>query len=278
MKPLLTLFSFLLLGCTKAQVLGVITNSSTSSTTQKTLIIFTGESNSGGDAPNSSATSGELAPRSEVQIWHNYNNNFTNLDIGTNNLLGHKDLDPEKATVSHGWELQLANRVSDGDLPNPVYLVKTGQGSTRIAHWAEGATYSTVNPWAKFQARVDSAITYLTATYGQAPRLFIFYSQGINDMNAATATATWKAATKAHLQKIRAKYGSTVPIFMTKIYISGYTTYNTAIDEIAAEEPYTYAVSTSGATSGSNIVHWDYAGMKLVANNLINTMLTNYPY
>ena len=73
----------------------------------KLLVIITGESNSGGFALNSEATTEEVAPRSAVQILDNDVLAFRPLDIGTNNLLGHAGLKP---TETHGFELELANR------------------------------------------------------------------------------------------------------------------------------------------------------------------------
>lgn len=53
------------------------------------VFVFTGESNSGGVAPNSEATAEELASTSSVQILNNTTLKFEDLDIGTNNLLDH---------------------------------------------------------------------------------------------------------------------------------------------------------------------------------------------
>ncbi|MBL8182439.1 MAG: InlB B-repeat-containing protein, partial [Blastocatellia bacterium] len=89
------------------------------------LVIITGESNSGGYAVNADATPTELSARPGVQILNNNTLLFEDLDIGTNNLIGHAGLS-ENAT--HGFELGLANSVAASEWPNsPVYLVKAGQ-------------------------------------------------------------------------------------------------------------------------------------------------------
>lgn len=232
------------------------------------LIIFTGESNSGGYALNTQATSDELLPRAGVQILNNDTLIFEDLDIGTNNLIGHAGL---SNGPTHGWELMLANRVEGTTfIPAPCYLVKTGQGASTIAQWDEG---DGSGYWTTFQARVDEAIDLLTTLTGSAPAPYIFYSQGINDSLASTAVETWKTKTLAHWDKIRAKYGM-VPIVATK-FMSYYSTYNTAIDEIVAQRQDTYAVETQDATL-RDTNHWDYAGMKLVSSRMQEVFLQNY--
>jgi len=114
------------------------------------LVVITGESNAGGYALNSEATPEELAPRPAVQILDNDALVFRPLAIGTNNLLGHAGLRP---TETHGFELELANRAERWPADRqPVYLVKTGQGGSRIADWApDGAYFRT------FRTRVAAA-------------------------------------------------------------------------------------------------------------------------
>jgi len=232
------------------------------------LIVFTGESNSGGYALNSEATTEELAPRPAVQILNNTSLVFEALDIGTNNLIGHTGL---SNGTTHGWELMLANRVEAGTfIPSPCYLVKTGQGASTIAQWDVG---DASGYWNTFQTRVDEAIDLLTTLTGSAPSIYLFYSQGINDAIAGTSTATWKTKTLAHWDKIRAKYGQ-VPIVATK-FMSNYSAYNTAIDEVVAQRQDAYAVVTSDATL-RDANHWDYAGMKLVSGRMQDVFLQNY--
>lgn len=99
---------------------------------RRLLVIINGESNSGGYALNSEALSSELLPRSAVQILDNTGlATWQDLDIGTNNLVGHSGLSNGS---THGFELELANRAETDSFYNePVYLVKTGQGGSTIA-------------------------------------------------------------------------------------------------------------------------------------------------
>ena len=48
-----------------------------------------------------------------------------------------------------------------------------------------------------------------------------------------------------------------------------YASYNTAIQQIAAADPYTYSVNTSGAGL-RDVNHWNYAGMKQVAGAMLD--------
>ena len=125
------------------------------------LVVFAGESNSGGLAANSYATSGELSIRT-LPIWDNINNDgFDFLDIGTNNLLGHAGNESYSSTA-HGAELQLANRYDDGDFGDrTVYLCKAGQGGTTIAAWMPvTGQYEGIYPYEVFIQRVSNAIIF----------------------------------------------------------------------------------------------------------------------
>jgi len=226
------------------------------------LVIITGESNSGGYAVNADATVAELSARPGVQILNNNSLLFEDLDIGTNNLIGHAGL-PENAT--HGFELGLANSVDASEWPNtPVYLVKTGQGGSTISQWTVGSPY-----WTTFNQRVTAAVNNLTAN-GKTPMVYILYSHGINDALLGTPVATWKNDTIAHLAKIRRAVGPSA-ILMTRLMSPAYDTYNTAIDEIAAADDLTLAIDVTGATL-RDANHWDYAGMKLIASRMVTNM------
>jgi hypothetical protein len=265
-----SLLAFANSGCVKSQtqVLGVIQTSGIPN-----LVIFSGESNSGGIGANASATGAELASQPTVQIYNNFTHAVENLLIGTNNLIGHVGLEAYVSN-SHGWELELANRMRAGTFaPAPLYLDKTGQGGSVINDWRVGGGYGGKDFWQTMQNRIDSTITFIQAQTGKTPRLFLFYSQGINDIISGTDTATWRTATEAHFTKIRAKYPS-IKIFMTKFNQSGYTSYNTTIDVIASRVSECYAVDPGSATYGG--AHWDYAGLKVVSDALINTLLAHY--
>lgn len=266
MRIILFIILFFSADCKAQLYFGKIPTSST-----VRLVVFIAESNSGGLAPNTSATSPELASRSVVQLLNNYSLLFENLDIGTNNLYLHKGLESYYG-ISHGWELQLANRVADGDLPNPTYLVKAGQGGTVIQQWSPGGTFEGIYPLDTFYKRMDSAISKVQSLTGKTARPVIFYTQGINDIIAGTSVATWKDSTINSINRIRTRYGQ-VPVFMTNFYMSGRTTYNTAISEIAAAMTNVYVIDTNGAGETGDNNHWNYAGMKLIVDRMIDAML-----
>ena len=240
------------------------------------LFVYTGESNSGGYALNSEAFPAELLARPSVQILNNDTLEFEDLHIGVNNKLGHYGHEASWYTT-HGWELGLANRVeANTSFDSPVYLVKACMGGSQINDWVDGGAGNygtgTVHPWELFQERVNAAISLLQGQ-GKTVQLYIFYSQGINDAIAGTNINTWKTATLAHFDKIRAMYGP-VTIVMTK-FMSIYAAFNTAIDQLITARPDLYAVNTTDATT-RDTNHWDYAGMKLIGQRMENVLIENY--
>jgi len=225
------------------------------------LIIITGESNSGGYALNSELTNDKLIARPSVQILNNNTFQFEDLDIGTNNLIDHAGLG---STDTHGFENEIANSVEASNWNTDVlYLIKTGQGASKIEDWEVGGTY-----WTKFVQRVDEGLNIIN-NMGKIPVIYIFYSQGINDAIANTNIETWKEATLNHFKKIRSYLGF-VPIIMTK-FMSNYSSYNSAIDDLSQESG-NYSVVTSDA-SLRDANHWDSDGMDLVADRMITLSL-----
>lgn len=249
------------------------------------LFLFWGESNSGGIAPNTSATTGELAVRSQVQIYNSSTSLFESLHIGVNNLIGHVGLESH-LNDAHGWELELTNRKEAGTLTirSTVYLLKAGQGGTKIAQWQPGGTYTggtTIDPYVTLKNRLTTAKSLIFNATGQQPIIYAFYSQGINDAIAATSTVTWKTQTIDLFIKFRTDFGGSIPIFMTKINQTGNATYdpapyNTKMDEIVAGDIYTFTAPHNSATILSDGNHWDYAGMKTIAASLITVLKANY--
>jgi hypothetical protein len=246
------------------------------------LIVFSGESNSGGIADNSYATEGELAKR-KLKILNNTTKaSFDSLDIGNNNLTGHLGL-IYAASNAHGWELQIANKYDSSYFGSrQVFICKAGQGGTTISQWAssytaEGYTYY---PLDTFLLRVNSAIELISEQTGQTPVTVMFWSQGIND-NSGDVSA-WKTATKNLFTEIRDSLNITLPIVMTQfqsITAVTLTSFDTAITEITTEMSDVYAVNTTGAEvtevyagAGS---HWGYTGMKVVANLMIGVLINN---
>lgn len=232
------------------------------------VFVFAGESNSGGLARNADALPAELAARPEVQILDLYSGafDFEPLDIGFNNVVDHAGIsdnrtlvpDPPNDILVHGMELGLANAVLAGAFPGrpTVYLIKTGQGGSRIAQWDTGGAY-----WTKFVQRIAMAKAQLPAD----ARWIVWYSQGINDAVAGVPIATWKTATLAHLDKLKAQLPGCQIIFtefQSMPANAGYPAVNAAIRELVATDPSTLSsVDTTGAAAQDGN-HWSYAGYR----------------
>ncbi len=238
------------------------------------LVILTGESNSGGYAPNADASAPELAARPELQILNVNTMLFESLDIGTNNNLDHAELN----NTMHGIELELANSVANNELPVEVlYLVQTGQGSSNINDWNVGAPSGF---WTKWLVRIN-ATKLIFASRGWKPKPIIFYSHGLNDyidnnMYGSAGTpdaAAWKTKALAHIAKMRGQLGPQTPVVMTK-FKAMYATFNTVIDEIAAGDDFITVIQTSdtGVEWQPDTYHWTYAGYKQLAQLFIDEM------
>ena len=232
------------------------------------LILITGESNAGGSAVNANASGAELAARSSVQILNNTTLVWQDLDVGTNNLIGHTGY-TDNAT--HGIEIGLANTIEAGRWGNGrTYLIKAGQGSSTIAQWAEGngSGYLTT-----LRTRVAAAKALLAASKTRyAP--IILYSQGINDASAGTNVQTWKAATIAHFANLRAEIGSNARIFMTAFEgpnMTARATFNTAMAEIAAADSLVTVLSTADLVV-VDANHWSYEGFLVLAERLADEL------
>lgn len=225
------------------------------------LFIAAGESNAEGYGDNADASGGELDPNPFIQILNNTSLLFEDLDIGTNNCIGGAFPSP---CLYSGWELGL--QYETGLISNPLYYVKTGVAGTQISQWDEGDP-----AWENFKERADAAVA-LQPTLDPV----ILYSQGINDANAGVPVATWKAATIAHFEKIRTRYGASVPIVMGKLPPL-YSTYNTAIEQIAAEVDYCWYIEVSDL-SMKDSYHWDYAGLKVMIARMIDKLLETYTF
>ncbi|GGD53390.1 hypothetical protein GCM10011514_16880 [Emticicia aquatilis] len=226
--------------------------------TKVALFIISGESNSGGYALNSEAPTNEIGLRSEVKILNNTTLAFENLNIGVNNLLAHTGL---SNGLTHGFELPIANAVRDSALNfSETFIVKTGQGGSRISEWVEGGQYFNT-----YKQRVQAALNLLKEQ-GKTPYIFLIYSQGINDALAAYSAESWKADTLAHLQKLRSKVGF-CPILLTK-FMNPYSGYNAKLDEIEQVNSLNIAISaTDAALRDEN--HWSYNGFRTLFSRMI---------
>ena len=103
----------------------------------------------------------------------------------------------------------------------------------------------------------------------------IFFSLGINDAVAGTKLDVWKPAVKEHFANMRKELGADTPIIMTR-FMPQFAGYNTVIEQICAEVPNTYSVGTLDAPL-RDPYHWNYAGMKLVTDRMIDVLLSIKP-
>jgi Carbohydrate esterase, sialic acid-specific acetylesterase len=229
------------------------------------LIILTGESNAGGLALNTDTTTAEMAINPKLKYLNNTTLLFEDYDILKSGK-GHFNIEGTAWDgTRHGWDLQISNLTKINYFKGrEVYLVKTGQGASTISQWAAGSTYET-----KFNDRVNAAKTLINKPLDT----IILYSQGINDIAQGLSSVTWKAATKARINAIKALNPKT-PIVMTLFEAPmTYLMYNTIIKEVANEITGVYVVSTSGLTL-LDTAHWDYAAMKILATKMLDTFKT----
>lgn len=228
------------------------------------LIIFIGESNSGGFALNSDALATELDNNNKVFIWNNTSNNvFEKLDIGVNNLLGHSGLE-SYSTTRHGWELQLSNYADDNYFDGKnIYILKAGQGGSLISSWI-----NTSNNWNIFISRLTPALLALSQ-YNLTIKVLV--SIGINDAIAGTSPSTFKSNFKTFISRLRTQLGAQTPVFATQI-MPAYSAINDMIVECDNEDSLLTAISITGcALQDAN--HWNYSGMKEIVDRFLENGL-----
>ena len=226
------------------------------------LIVFTGESNSGGYALNSDATGGELGVRNSIQLWDNVGmTSFTPLNIGVNNLLGHTGFTLLETTTRHGWELGLANIY---DKLGMAYVVKTGQGGSVLTDWGTAGAYYTT-----MKARINGA-----KSVQNFKSIVFFYTHGVNDRIAGTSTGTFKTRVQTHIANIKADYPGAKFVMLKNMTNNGNDVYNTVIQEIDDADSDLVSVACSTLVQGDGN-HYTYAGQKENAQNLYNAMISN---
>ena len=226
------------------------------------LFILFGESNSGGYAQNSLLTLTEAAPRN-LKILNNNTLLFEKLLIGTNNTIGHYQLD---SSTGHSFENELANKYDAGYWGSKtVYIVKSGQGGSRIEQWDAGGNYYNL-----FLTRVRSAISQLFS--GFDPNIEIMLSLGINDANNNTPDEIFKTNYKSLIQRIRIDLN--LPKLRFSLMLFDFNNYTHAykdpyILEVASELSYVTVFDTQGCTVLPDGAHLDYLGMKKACNNFL---------
>lgn len=228
------------------------------------LIIMMGESNALGKGLNSAATAAELLPRPSVKIYNTTTRLFENLSIARNSGSGAINGD----SLTQGIELELANQVEAGKWgASELYVVKTGQGGATAALWVSSGAYFSFMRDAVLRAM------HLIRSMGKIPVPFIFYSQGINDQVLGVSGSAWQAATQVILQNTWDVLDGTCPVVMTQFNQAGFGAYNSNIAAIATIYPQVYAMSTTGFAIAPDGIHWNYDGLKHVANSFWSVLV-----
>lgn len=239
-----------------------------SSNAKVPVAVFVGESNAEGRVLNSSATTAELLPNRNARIWNPEKGRLDTLDIGTNNIWNYDVQFQTNKALWHGWELEYSQEATTRIGANPIYIVKSAQGGSTIAEWAAASfNYTTLTN------RLDSTLTELKNNKKEG-QIYFNFSIGINDATVVTSPATFSTNLQDLFNRLRTKYGSTTPVFITRIMRTNasYQAIDDTIAEIALRDPYTWAITTSDA-SLIDANHWDYTGMKLIASRMITHMM-----
>lgn len=229
------------------------------------LFVFFGESNSGGLAPNSSATAQELDFRN-LRILNNLKFNFEPLKIGTNNLLGHIQLEYAMYTA-HGMELQLANKYDEGYFGvNEVFLCKAGAGGSVVQDWNVNEPY-----FKNFKQRVIASRQLLN----NLDDINFMLSIGINNRGVGTSASAYKEGLRQMIINLKNELNIENPKvsimkfqFVTTLDMS---TYNAVIDEVASEFNLTTFDTISQGAIGDGY-HLNYAGMKGSTENFLDSL------
>lgn len=232
------------------------------------LIVLFGESNSGGIAPNSSATAYELAPR-KVKILNNSTLQFEALDISANNLIGHIGLEAY-ASNSHGMENEIANKFDANYWNNlyDIYIVKAGAGGSKVAEWQSGGQY-----YQTFKTRLNTAINLLFQN--EPINVKFMLTLGINDKLAGTSTTNYKNGLKNLIKNIKADFNFRIWLkLMTFEFVtsSAANCYTTQINEVA-KETLMNTFDTQYCTVLNDGNHLDYFGMKLATTKFLTDNL-----
>lgn len=240
------------------------------------VIIITGESNASGESDNGCATGTELGARPLVQIMQS-SGVFQDLNIGANNNM-------TTLTTVHGAELELANQATNTLRfhGKTVYLVKTGVPGLRISQIQPGQpNYDTIT------RRVDNALAILNSR-GKTPVICIWHFQGVNDAINHQDPVQWRILTQNLFNLLRARYSAYgyMPIAAARIPVTTQTgtdadSLNKELDTMSIPRSnFMYSIQTpSGPVSSSCTdsvetggIHWNYLGMKSIANKMMNTM------
>lgn len=222
-------------------------------------ILAIGESNAGGQAPNATASPASLLdPTARVQILNITTGLFENMDIGTNNNIGHDGV-PDETT--HGWEIGLTTYLDENpEQLEPIYYIQAGQGGSVLAQWVEGSGY-----WNTAETRINQAKARFTAL-GISPVWEIWFTLGINDWYAGSpiTPAAYNAGCITFLNSIRTLIGNGTatrirsPQFMA-YHQTNYPTYTAEHEALATDMVNFQIIPTTGLPVLDDD-HWSSAG------------------
>ncbi len=238
--------------------------------TRATMLYLGGESNTGGGYGQNSLANAREAEISTCKIMDTVYLRYALMKKGYN-LFGTYD-------TTHSFELTIARNGIDSGLLGRTngFFLKTAIGSTVVAQWMPGQTF-----YINMILRMDSARSKLQREVAASGfREWMLWSQGLNNAHPSvnTPAAQWKDSTKVIFAALKARYPN-LKIILTHFNQSSYPTlvlaqYNTAIDEIAAELDYAWAVDVTGATL-VDLSHWDYDGLKLIGRRMMDIIVAN---
>ncbi len=243
-----------------------------------TLVVIQGESNAAGNGPNTSLMPSERGKHPSVQILNHRTSKFEPLQIGVNN-----EQDTYFDTSRHGFEVGLMDEVEAGILPNPVYLCKIGISGSYVEEWLpnNSTPYQLWNGWIGY---LDAAIAQMN-TLGKPYRIIVWQSLGLNDRyGQGTPDTTFVRKMGLIRANFRSRYNRPDMVFLSTNFNNppgpnlpagqGLTfDWVTLFAQMAKSDPMMHSIPVIGATYIDGSSHWDYAGLKLIAGNMTDTML-----
>lgn len=231
----------------------------------KLIIVLFGESNSGGIAPNSSATSLEMSARN-IKILNNNTLEFENLQLGVNNLIGHIGLESYWYD-SHGMENQLANLYDAGFFGGKeVYIVKAGRGGSKVSDWVQGS-----QAYNNLQTRLNTAIELVFGN--EIPNIKFMLTLGINDYLAGTSPSDYKSGVENLLSNVKEDYPHNFNLRLMKfdfVTSSASNAYSNQILQIPNDISGVTVFNTVGCSVLPDGNHLDYLGMKSATNKFLD--------
>jgi len=245
------------------------------------LLIFDGESGSGGAGLAASCTGAEITVRTKTKMFDSTTGKFQSLLVGANQQRSHVSKTIASLGPNMGWEVGIANDVDAGTFNSgqTTYILKIGRGSSFISEFASGYTDANgINVRAvKFQKIVD-CITEMNRL-GLSVNPFILFSMGINDQVIATPAATWETDTGNYMTALKNQVNSqvlsitgqtvNVPALYSKLTPT-FNAYDANIQTLAGAGLY---FETSDLTF-RDTAHLDYAGLKVLATRFLTKVQT----